>query len=711
LLSQDSRGFQVNNDDHNAGPTRRLALVIGNKDYPWKPLINPVNDATDVAAALEQAGFKGNVQRVFNAQHDAMKRAVRDFVASVHPGDFAFVYYSGHGVEVRGINYLLPVDIPANATANEVEDDAVSAQRIAGDLDDRGAGVKVIVLDACRDNPIKGSKSAAGGLAPMEGLGSLIVFATEAGRTASDNSASRNGLFTQYLLKALTARGVSLDDAVRDVARQMAADTNRSQVPAIYGLLEKPVYLFARPVTVNVSPSFPALDPALEAWNTIKDTHNPQDFDDFVAAFPQSPYATSARLAANRLRREAASSTTAPSQPDRTSSEPPAGTGEGLSKPVVAPSSASSASGNSTAAQAAANRGLSFFNQKDYAHALPPLQEACTGGDAASCNLMGKLYEDGQGVNQDYREAVDFYKRACDLGDMPGCYDLGYLYEYGGGVNQDYPKAWALYNQACNGGYLKGCTNLGWMYKNGRGVAQDYDQAFSLFKLACDGNEVIGCENLGELYKDGQSVPVNLDEARELFAKSCNGGHNLACNELKALTDATDTNISEPLPQPSVGSNSAATKAAAEQGLAYFKQEDYAHALPALQEACTGGDGASCGSIGYLYETGSGVTQDYLKAADFYKQSCDLGGMAGCVNLGSMYEGSPGIAQDLAKAFALFKQACDGNEMLGCDFLGSMYLGGLSVPVNVKKARELFSKACQAGDSLGCMDLNRSTPH
>jgi uncharacterized caspase-like protein len=178
LLSQGSKGFQIGNDEHNGQPSRRLALVIGNKEYPWKPLTNPVNDATDVAAALEQAGFKGNVKLVFNTQHDAMKRAVRDFVASVHPGDFAFVYYSGHGVEVKGVNYLLPVDLPANATEDEVEDDGVSAQRIASDLDDHGAAIKVIVLDACRDNPIKASRSAGGGLAPREGLGSLIVFAT-----------------------------------------------------------------------------------------------------------------------------------------------------------------------------------------------------------------------------------------------------------------------------------------------------------------------------------------------------------------------------------------------------------------------------------------------------------------------------------------------------------------------------------------------------
>jgi hypothetical protein len=593
LLSQDSKGFQINSDEHNGQPSRRLALVIGNKDYPWKPLANPVNDATDVASALEQAGFKGNVQSVFNAPHDAMKRAVRDFVASVRPGDFAFVYYSGHGVEVRGINYLLPIDLPANASEGEVEDDAVSAQRIASDLDDRGAAVKVIVLDACRDNPIKASRSAGGGLAPMEGLGSLIVFATEAGRTASDNSASRNGLFTQYLLKALTAKGVSLDDAVRDVARQMATDTNRQQVPAIYGLLERPVYLFTGSVTVNVSPGPSSPDAALEAWNAIKDTHNPQDFDDFVAAFPQSPYATSARIAANRLRRE---SSAAANQPSRTNPETPhtgagqdpftlvvncdlpcnwqidgekkgaipfgdvaraqvpAGdhilsaattdgrdhtsqnvTGAGNATKVISLTLGPVREERTVMAQVEAMQGQNYFDQKDYAHALPGFQEACTGGDSSGCFGIGYMYHTGLGVDQDYKKAGEFFKQACDLGKMMGCKFLGFIYGAGLGVPMDYAKAFALYKQACDGGESQGCQYLGSMYFDGVGAVQSYPMAFSLFKQACDGNNLDGCDYQGDMYRRGESVPVDLERAREFYEKACKGGNDTGCKNLKAL--------------------------------------------------------------------------------------------------------------------------------------------------------------------------------
>jgi hypothetical protein len=691
-----------------------------------------------------------------------MKSVVRQFVESVHKNDFAFVYYSGHGMEVGGTNYLLPIDLPANASAGEVEDDAVSAQRIASELDDRGAAVKVIVLDACRDNPIKGSRSAGGGLAPMEGLGSLIVFATEAGRTASDNSASRNGLFTRYLLKALTARGVSLDDAVRDVARQMASDTNRQQVPAIYGLLEAPVFLVTGPVTVNVSPAQPEPDAALEAWNAIKDTHNPQDFDDFITAFPQSPYAASARLVANRLRREStASSQPKPPNPEvsrRSASEGPStlvvscdlacswsvdGIAQGTIQPgdatrtQVAPGDhmliATTSDGRDRTSQnitGAANtskvvalalkpvreertvlakteetQGETYSSQKDYAHALAAFQEACTGGDSTGCFGIGYMYDSGTGVNQDYEKAAKFFKQSCDLGKMMGCKFLGYIYGAGLGVPMDYAKTFALYKQACDGGEPQGCQYLGSMYFDGVGVAQSYSIALSLFKQACDGNNLEGCDYQGDMYKRGESVPVDLDKARQLYDQACKGGLDLGCKNLKALTDAGSGKPVTSSPQPAANIPSAAAKAAAERGMSFFNEKDYVHALPAFQEACSGGEPASCSRVGRMYIVGDGVIRDPKKAFDFVRKGCDLGDMVGCEDVAWMYQYSQGVTQNYALAFSLFKQACDGKEAHGCFSMARFYQWGQSVPVDLERARQLYDQACKGGVDEGCKSL------
>jgi uncharacterized protein len=763
LLSQDSKGFQINSDEHNGESGRRLALVIGNKDYPWKPLANPVNDATDVAAALERAGFKGNIQSVFNAQHDQLKRAVRDFVASVHPGDFAFVYYSGHGVEVKGVNYLLPVDLPANASADEVEDDAVSAQRIASDLDDHGAAIKVIVLDACRDNPIKGSRSAGGGLAPMEGLGSLIVFATEAGRTASDNSSGRNGLFTQYLLKALTAKGVSLDDAVRDASRQMAADTNRQQVPAIYGLLERPVFLFTGPVTVSVAPAPVAPDPALEAWMDIKDSHNPQDFDDFIAAFPQSPYVPTARLAANRLRREASAAI----PPNRPAFETPRTAGEGAFTLVVSCDLACSwkvdgeekgsiqpgdaaraqvspgdhmlvatstdgrartsqtvtgasgtsklvtfslqpiANSRSEAVKIIADQGLTEYNQKKFSEAESDFQSACSQGDMPSCRYLGYMYEIPVGVSQDFQKAIALYQMSCDGGELASCHNLADMYQFGKGVSQDYQKAFTLFQRACTRTEFHGCDGLGFIYLNGLGITKDLPKAAGLFKRACDGGELQGCSNLASMYLSAEGVPQDDPKALSLFKSACDGKVPAGCD-----------------------------------GLAYMYRYgravpvDLAKAHSLYQQACNDGFDSSCKTLTSFTSTAAGnpatnfagssspalkavadrgLTEynqkDYTHAETDFQSACSQGDMPSCSYLAYMYDFALGVPQNYAKAISLLRKSCEGGVMPGCHNLANMYESGKGVPQDYQKASTLFQRACTGGefhacDGLGYLYLN-----
>jgi hypothetical protein len=759
LVPQGSKGFQMNTDEHNGQPSRRLALVIGNKDYPWKPLVNPVNDATDVAAALELAGFKGNIQRVFNAKHDEMKRAVRDFIDSVHPGDFAFVYYSGHGVEIKGTNYLLPVDLPANASAGEVEDDAVSAQRIAGDLDDHGAAVKVIVLDACRDTPITASRSAKGGLAPMEGLGSLIVFATEAGHTASDDSSSRNGLFTHYLLIALSAKGVSLDDAVKNVSRQMAVETNRQQVPAIYGLLISDVFLFTGPVTLSVAPGPAPPDPGLEAWNAVKDSKDPQDFDDFIAAVPLSPYVPTARLAANRLRREASSqpSHVIPELPrtetegiftlvvscdlacnwkvdgqdqgaiqpgDAARAQVPPGdhlliatspdgrartsqtiTGVGGTSKLVTFSLKSLSDSRSAALKVIADQALTEYNQKNFSQAETDFQSACSQGDMPSCRYLAYMYELPAGVPQDYLKAVSLYQTACDGGEMGGCHNLADMYEFGKGVSLDYHKAFALFQRACNGGELHGCDGLGYLYLNGMGVAKDLPKTVEFYKRACDGGELQACSNLATMYLGVEGVPQDDEKAVTLFKTACDGKVQAGCDGLGYMYRF---------------------------GRGVTTDLERAHTL--YEQACNAGVDSSCKTLESFkltatsesanaepQSTGSstsvavkaiadrGLTEynhkEYPQARSDFQSACTQGDLPSCRYLAYMYQLGVGVPQDFTKAKALNTKACDGNVLDGCNNLGNMNLRGDGMPQNYERAFALFKRACD-GDSLyGCDSL------
>jgi len=132
---------------------RRLGLVIGNAGYPSiERLVNPINDARAVAATLKTVGFaERDVRLVVDAPRDQMRRSVREFVESVKPGDLAFVYYAGLGIEVKGSNFLLPVDVARDATEGYVEDEAVSAQRLLRDLDNAVPKTGVVGFRCAQD--------------------------------------------------------------------------------------------------------------------------------------------------------------------------------------------------------------------------------------------------------------------------------------------------------------------------------------------------------------------------------------------------------------------------------------------------------------------------------------------------------------------------------------------------------------------------------
>jgi hypothetical protein len=290
-----------------SGSGRRFALIIGNDAYPWKPLKNAVNDARDLAAELPRIGFAPeNISLVTDANLLAMQKAGIEFLQKLRADDLAFVFYSGHGVEVRGENYLVPVDFPADATELDVQYRAFSAQQFLRNLEASPARARIMILDACRDNPLRAARSASGGLARMDGSGTLIVFATGSGRTADDNVSGRNGLFTSHLLRALPTPGITVDDLMRQVARDVNRDSAGKQTPALYGLLLEDFTLApgSAPATGGARAPGPSpVDASQEAWDLVKNSNNPEDLDDFAKQFPSSDRVPVARLRAAQLRR------------------------------------------------------------------------------------------------------------------------------------------------------------------------------------------------------------------------------------------------------------------------------------------------------------------------------------------------------------------------------------------------------------------------
>ncbi|MDA8533782.1 caspase family protein [Burkholderiaceae bacterium] len=212
---------------------KRVALVIGNAKYKFSPLNNPVNDATDMAASLRSVGF--DVIEVKDANKRQMRAATRRFEDKLAASDVGLVYYSGHGVEVKGRNYLIPVDADIRRE-HEVEDQAFDAGNILRMMESlQGAEkkrVNIMIVDACRNNDLARSwRSTNRGLARMDApTGSFISFATAPGQVASDGN-GRNSPFTKHLLQALKQPNVPIELVFKEVRRNVMAETGGEQVP------------------------------------------------------------------------------------------------------------------------------------------------------------------------------------------------------------------------------------------------------------------------------------------------------------------------------------------------------------------------------------------------------------------------------------------------------------------------------------------------
>lgn len=273
---------------------RRLALVVGNDGYPELPLKNAVADAHAMAAALQDLGFA--VDLAVNADLPALERAVDAFVGKLRPGDAALFYYSGHGIELDGANYLVPVSFKAQ-DAVEAKYQSYAADRVHERMLASGAGLCLVVLDACRDNPFRLSRSGARGLAPMQaGKGSYIAFATAPGKTASDNPKGRNGLFTGYLVEALGRPGLSLDQVFSQVRAQVNEASSGQQLPWTASSVIGDFYF--RPGSTGATPATTASRPDAEFWRSVRDSQDPRDYAEYLAKYPTGEFAG---LAGRRL--------------------------------------------------------------------------------------------------------------------------------------------------------------------------------------------------------------------------------------------------------------------------------------------------------------------------------------------------------------------------------------------------------------------------
>jgi uncharacterized caspase-like protein len=223
-----------------AAAERREALVIGNAAYPGVPLRNPGNDARLLARSLRGLGFETRL--LIDAGWRQMIEAVQGFIAETERADVRLIFYAGHGAQVRGRNYLIPVDA-AMTSADELTSRSLDAGEILDRLGRHQHGLSVLILDACRDNPANQYqltpdgrrikvRGAARGLAVMPvPQGALVAFSTAPGSVADDGKGRANSLYTRHLVKHIGTPGLPLEQMFKRVRIGVMQESGQRQRP------------------------------------------------------------------------------------------------------------------------------------------------------------------------------------------------------------------------------------------------------------------------------------------------------------------------------------------------------------------------------------------------------------------------------------------------------------------------------------------------
>jgi len=542
-----------------AGQEARVALVIGNGGYKEAPLKNPVNDARAVAEALKKSGF--NVTRLEDATRVQMREAIRTFGARIAEGGVGLFYFAGHGMQVKGRNYLVPVGADI-AVEDEVAGEAVEVDAILAKMETARNRLNILILDACRNNPFGRSfRSTQQGLAQVDApTGTFVAFATAPGRTAADGSGA-NGLYTEALLRQFHTPGLKLEevfkrtraDVLRASGQQQTPWENSSIVGDFYfagGLVPgvstahtDPPVVLAQPEPVAAVKRAPTPTPA-EA--RLLDDIRAERYGS-VPAFSKlaAPLAAKGSIygqfALDWMSKEDGVYYRAITQGAK-QGIPLAMVylAEFLVDSPVSPEDLVEARHWLDKAielgepQAKFSLGKLLMKGKlgprDVLSAERLFGEA-TRAFMPYCTLVGKFYLWGFDLGITRKEAdvkaLAYFQRAANLGDGEAMERLGSFY-----TPVDFEKAVQWYTLGTAYGHVDCMRELGNLYQRAKDLNhRDGKKALKWYKQAAERGDLIAVENMADMYRDGVGIPQDLPQAVALYRRAADKGwvHSQTC--------------------------------------------------------------------------------------------------------------------------------------------------------------------------------------
>ncbi|MBL8556276.1 MAG: SEL1-like repeat protein [Phenylobacterium sp.] len=644
-----------------AWAAQRVALIVSVSKYDKVPsLANPAKDAKLVQATLQKLGF--TVKVLNDPSRLQLIEGLGAFEEDAKGSEAAVVYYAGHGAMIDGVNYLLPKDAistnKSTLTASSVES-ALLGQSLMG-----AKAVRLIILDACRNNPTA-TRSLGGntrGLAREAGPTSVAVvtlMAAGPGQVAQDGAAgAANSPFAIALTQGMTRPGITVGELPSYVQAEVERMTEGEQTPDLQGIWPNVHWSFDPNGPAKQASAAPAADVTKIKWEkdqvfwtSIKDSDDPADFKAYMDAQDRGEISGSFRkLASNRI---------------RALEKLPAGSFQVASR--------SAAPGQELVGAA-----RDAFARGDYKAAFRDWSTAAGQGNGAAMYNLGVMSLTGKGAPKDVNAAARWFKSSADAGHSGGMVNWALCQLNGFGAARNEGAGFQTLQRAADRGSATAMGMLAEAYLRGRGAAQDPRQAAGWLQKAVDAGDGPSIAQLGDLYERGVGVPKDGRRAFTLYQRAAVAGDTDAMVRLGY---------------------------AYEDGEAVAK--DDVQAATWYQRAAEAGNSEGMSSLAVMFENGAGLTQDYGRAADYYRQAANAGDARGYLGLGSLTARGAGVRANTAEAVKLFQQAADRGSAAAMRNLGIMYEGGQGVAANRARAVEWYRKAVAAGDQGAQGELDR----
>ena len=672
---------------------KRFAMVIGNSNYVGAGNLDgiPENDAIDLTKTLETLGFKTTT--LINVNRSEMLKGLNTFKKDLkqNPGSIAVYYFAGHGVQLDGTNYLLPLNGDYEREEN-VQDEAVTTSLILERIQAGEPSVSLVILDACRNNPYEGIwrggnnrsiQQAGRGLAKIFApSGFLIAYSTQPGQVASNGVDGRNGLYTSALLKHLPTNDIDVYEVfnrVRAEVEQSSKRFGKFQSPREdTGLLGERLYLMSKPKVLSKQEQnmFRLMNALTKGdISVIKELELLPVFQILLKHKNQDSLGSSdTQMATIAIATEQVS--TDPRQKALAQAmQIYLSNGNNIDLLKKASESGNVFAGmmlersyrlGAASAPKKPHTAKMYEVQKDEAYMY--LQALIDKGDDIALSWLANRYRDSED-KEDHKKAFELFSTAAEKGMVYAQGVLGHFYGRGKGTSKNEKKSFNWIQKAAESGFAWSQRSLGDIYKNGEGVVQNYKLAMHWYEKAKEQGDEDAYVSIGYLHEKGFGVEQDYKAAVDWYRKGAEAGSNWGQRNMGIMYSDG-------------------------KGL----KQDYQQAMKWYEKAKEQGDEDAYISIGYLYEKGFGVKQDYKAAVDWYRKAAEAGNKTGYKNLGVMYRDGKGVKKDVQKAIKWFEKAANAGDTNLMEELGHIYNYGKGINKNFKKAISWYKKAINNGN-------------